>query len=372
MIRLFTWDEPTHTLSFLATYSFICLHPYLLIILPPAFLLFFVFIPAYLARHPPPQSPSLHPPRHILSGPPIAPPRVIKPATEMSQDFLRNMRDLQNSMGDFSKAHDTILDTLTPWTNFSNEPLSSCLFIIFSFLVFALYLAAPFLPLRHIFLSGGWAVVSLCHPRVQRRAEKTYSKHIRPIGLRVMDMLDAWIALDITLDCTPEKVEVEIFELQRRSGGRLQTTVDSSSSTESTWDFDTGTASEWEPWLFSPSPWEPMTPSRVAGERPKGTRFFEDVKAPAGWAWANKKWMLDLESAEWVQGRMVSGCEVEIDGERWVYDLETRRVGDGELSRHGEWRRRRWVRNVQRERVRGSESVPSTTRASSSKDKKSR
>ena len=215
-------------------------------------------------------------------------------------------------------------------------------------------------------------MVSLCHPRVQRRAEKTYSKHIRPIGLRVMDMLDAWIALDITLDSTPEKVEVEIFELQRRSGGRLQVTVDPSSSTESTWDFDTGMASEWEPWLFSPSPWEPMTPPRVAGERPKGTRFFEDVKVPAGWVWASKKWMLDLESAEWVQGRMVSGCEVEIDGERWVYDLETKRTGDGEVNRRGEWRRRRWIRNVQRERMRGSDSVPSTTRVLSSKEKKSR
>jgi hypothetical protein len=352
LIRIYTWQQPTHTLSFLAIYSFLCLHPHLLIVLPLALLLFFVFIPAYLARHPPPPDPSLTAPNYALSGPPIAPPRVIKPATEMSRDFFRNMRDLQNCMDDFSRAHDLVLDTLTPWTNFSNEPLSSAIFIFLSALVCTLYLAAPLLPLRHIFLISGWAIVGLGHPALQIRAERTYYKHVRPASLKALDWFDDWISSDIVLDDTPEKLEVEVFELQRRRGRRLNFGTDTDSEVyDSSWN----EPEEWEPWLFSPSPWEPLAPSRIAGERPKGTRFFEDVKPPKGWEWANKKWILDLESAEWVQNRMLSGCEVEIDGERWVYDMES--SNDQSNAKRGEWRRRRWIRKVRREKIKGESMI---------------
>ena len=352
LIRLFTWQRPTHTLSFLTTYSFLCLHPHLLIVLPLALLLFFIFIPAYLARHPPPPDPSLASPHYALSGPPTAPPRVIKPASETSRDFFRNMRDLQNSMDDFSRAHDLVLETVTPWTNFSNEPLSSAVFILLSTLACILYLAAPLLPLRHIFLVGGWAVISLGHPAIQLQAEKSYHKHVRPASHKALDMLDRWIASDIVMDAEPEILDVEIFELQRRKGGRLTFSDSSDKETQgSSW----GSVEEWEPWIFSPSAWERLAPARVAGENPKGTRFFEDVRPPKGWQWVSKKWVLDLASAEWVEQRMVGGCEVEIDGERWVYDIES--VGDEGLSTiRGEWRRRRWTRRVKREKLRGQSS----------------
>ena len=129
--------------------------------------------------------------------------------------------------------------------------------------------------------------------------------------------------------------EVEIFELQRRKGNTKT---------------DDG---EWESWIFSPSAWEPTAPARVASERVKGTRFFEDVAAPAGWAFSDKKWTLDLGSKEWVEQRMVGGLEVEIEGERWVYDVvdvEDEGEGEGKVKRktRGEWRRRRWVRMVRR------------------------
>ena len=119
---------------------------------------------------------------------------------------------------------------------------------------------------------------------------------------------------------------MEIFELQRRKGSPTSN--------------DRGAVGEYESWVFSPTAWEPLAPGRVAGERAKGTRFFEDVQPPGGWEWEGKKWELDLEAKEWVEERLVSGVEVEIEGERWVYDLE------------GEWRRRRWMRMVRRKVMR--------------------
>ena len=270
----------------------------------------------------------------------------------MSRDFFLYMRDLQISLDDFSRAHDLVLETLTPWTNFSNEPLSSAVFILLSALACVLYLAAPLLPLRHIFLVAGWAVISLGHPAIQLHAEKSYHKHVRPAGHRALDMLDRWITSDIVLDAEPEILEVEIFELQRRRGKRLTLLEHQDQSIPSSPWYG---PEEWEPWIFSPSAWEKQAPARVAGENPTGTRFFEDVRPPKGWEWASKKWALDLASAEWVDGRMVGGCEVELDGERWVYDIEL--DGDGSTTSRGEWRRRRWVRKVRRGKVGGKTKV---------------
>lgn len=100
---------------------------------------------------------------------------------------------------------------------------------------------------------------------------------------------------------------------------------------------------EYESWIFSPTPYEPMSDARIAQERPKGTRFFEDVRCPPGWEWKDRKWTLDLGSTIWVGERYIGGVEIEEEGERWVYD----RVG-GEEGKRGEWRRRRWVRLVSR------------------------
>ncbi len=98
-----------------------------------------------------------------------------------------------------------------------------------------------------------------------------------------------------------------------------------------------------------PTPYDPLSPARIAGDRPRGTRFFEDVQPPEGWEWHSKKWELDLEAGEWVSERLVVGVEYEVlsrdssegpispDGRResvngefggWVWDLPPK-VGEG-------------------------------------------
>ncbi|MCJ1350816.1 MAG: hypothetical protein MMC33_000797 [Icmadophila ericetorum] len=319
VIRLMTWRTPSHTLSFALTYTFICLNPYLLPLIPITLALFFLFVPAYLSRHPPPPSPMLHhkASTYSISGPPLAPARTIKPVSNISKDFFRNMRDLQNSMDDFSTVHDAIIATITPVTNFSNEPLSSTLFVFLFATACLLFLTSHLLPWTFIALLGGWTALAGGHPAVQTMLHQhVYKEHLEPATEKAKSWLDTWIESDIILDAPPEKREVEIFELQQRIGGPKST--------------------DYESWIFSPSPWEPRAPARVAGQRVGGTRFFEDVRAPEGWEWETKKWALDLGAKEWVEERMIGEVEVEIEGERWVYDVD------------GSWRRRRWVRMVRR------------------------
>ena len=54
--------------------------------------------------------------------------------------------------------------------------------------------------------------------------------------------------------------------------------------------------------------------------------FFEEVQAPSGWTWKDKKWSLDLASREWVEHRMITGVEIETECERWVYDISQEEI----------------------------------------------
>ncbi|KAI9656166.1 MAG: hypothetical protein M1829_000434 [Trizodia sp. TS-e1964] len=341
LIRLLSWKAPTHTLSLLSVYTFVCLDPYLLAVLPVAGILLFLMVSAFLTRHPPlPSTPVPDP--YSASGPALAPPPDVKPVGEFSKDFFRNLRDLQNSMDDFSRSYDALVALISPLTNFSDERLSSAVFLLLALLSAALFLAARLLPWRFLFLLSGWALILLGHPQIRSLAARTHTSHVKPLARSLQTHAKTWISADISLSTSPLVREVEIFELQRLNS-----------------------AFEWESFVFSPSPYDPLCAPRIAGVRAAGTRFFEDVSSPAGWGWGEAKWRLDLNSAAWVEERMVTGVEVETDGERWVIDLpaagEGSRASEGglesvreegsALGEVGAWRRRRWVRLVQRDVV---------------------
>ena len=359
LIHLFTWRQPTQTLSFLFMYTFICIDPYLIPVLPLASCLFFIMVPAYLTRHPPPPT-SFPTDLYPLGGPPLADAPTIKPAPEFSKDFFRNMRDLQNCMEDFSRGHDAVLQFLTPLTNFSNENLSSLLYIALLLISCALFLVSHLLPWRFIFLLLGYSAVAMGHPAVQDALSTPENEAlIADAENEGRSLLLTASKNDIELQTSQEAREVEIFELQHRALHNE--------------------AGEYEPFIFSHSPYSPLSPARISGDRPRGCAFFEDVLPPRGWRWSDKKWTLDLLSREWVEDRCVTGVEVETEGERWVTDLhyevleegekpkghdrkkgKSKDVGEqerevlrrtwesGRPSRKGEWRRRRWVRMVER------------------------
>ena len=425
--RVLSWRRPTHTLSFLAVYTFVCLDPYLLFALPLAISLFGILVPSFIARHPAP-TPDADRVRNMSyspRGPPLAPARTVKPTKELSHDFFRNMGDLQNVMEDFSVAHDKIVALVVPKTNFSDEALSSAVFVLLFGGCLLMLIAAHLLPLRVLALVGGWAAIWSGHPTVARLLQQaklhyldappspstttaadplqhpqqqqhqsptqpppnnnTNKKH--PLLTNPTQTLQTLITRDILLDTSPETREVEIFELQHTS-----TPTPSHHHHHQQHQHQ-----EWQPWLFSPSPYDPLSAARLASERPRGARFFEDVLPPRGWVWSEKKWALDLWSREWVEERIITGVEVETEGERWVYDMAGERGGagaagyggggggvDGEgegdgvvvrehrygrestgagtpglsweegeegMGRRGQWRRRRWVRLVKRKEV---------------------
>lgn len=426
VIRLITWRHASHTLSFLAIYTFVCLDPYLFVLLPLAALLLGVLIPSFMARHPPlVSSPHHSPPGYYNSalqsslsstaantasgtgnggvggmmeysprGPPLAPARTVKPVKDFSRDFFRNMRDLQNSMEDFSVAHDAVVALVVPATNFSDERLSSAVFVVLLAAFLLLSITAHLIPWRLAALVSGWVAVVSGHPAMKRLvatietetgAGETKKEVSESLAEETQSALQKFAAADIMLDVAPETREVEIFELQRRnrSDGLAVSIEENSVGKEGDGAL---LCEEWEPWLFTSSPYDPLSAMRIAGEKPRGTRFFEDVRPPEGWDWSEKKWALDLWSRDWVEERIITAVEVETEGERWVYDMISSydtRGKEGEpvvidhsarqhdaraatllggpsweeaveseaVGRRGEWRRRRWVRLVKRKVV---------------------
>jgi len=296
--------------------------------------LFFIMEPAFIARHPPSSSSSFLE-MHTGAGPASAPPVTVKPVPEASKDFFRNMRDLQNSMEDFTIAHDGIVQLIGTRTNFSDERLSTLIYQ--SLFVFALLLlvAANLIPWRFLALVSGWTLVGSSHPKIRQLIANLDKKPLKDAYLVVKARLVRWMDEDIALDESPQKREVEIFELEQQL-----------------------TKGIWGSHLYSVAPYDLQSAARIAGNIPKGAARFEDVQPPKGWQWNAKLWRLDLQSQQWVEERMITSVDVEADGGRWVYDIGAQSpaqaalnaIVDGSILQNHDvlWRRRRWTRTVRR------------------------
>ncbi|KJZ75348.1 hypothetical protein HIM_05274 [Hirsutella minnesotensis 3608] len=339
---VYTWDTPTYTLSVLAVYSFICLSPQFLPALPITLALYGIFVPCYVARFPGASRGGralVDKTDFAMQGPPLAPPKAPSPAKELSKQFVRNIRVVQNSMGAYTLAYDSVVDNLTPIANFSNLALSSNIFLLLIAGNILIAIAASLVSWRLIFLVGGWLLALTGNPWVLEQLQLAsehevakqfwYQNNARVVQLRHL------ITQDTVQDLAPETRLVEVFELQRVSQNGA-----------------------WEAISFSPTPHDPMSSGRMTGKHPYGATASSEILPPRGWAWSDSNWELDRFNHDWVNERMIVNVHVETQGEHWVYDQGGQISSDYEYmglrgveevgNARGPWRRRRWVRNVRR------------------------
>jgi len=251
-------------------------------------------------------------------------------------------------MSDFSNLHDVLVKYVAPATNFSDEVYSSTVFLYLSILTSIMFISAHLLPIRAIALITGYVLTISGHPtaqlwlvKQQKKMEQKaaqYSDTIQipsPTPSTSTTKPPAYYGLpipnnpttrtlqhtlttlsEITLTTAPETAEVEIFELQHRPlvppGSSSASNPSAPSSLYQSRLPTTSTAKEWQPHLFTPTPYDPLSPNRISGSRPTGTRFFEDVLPPQGWTYHTPKWELDLEAGEWVNDRLIVGVEYDV------------------------------------------------------------
>lgn len=352
--RILRWDTPIHTISFLAVFTFVCLNPYLITILPPMIFLS-LFTTAYTKRYPSTFT-MAHNSQDLITDYHNTLKGNEKPMTERSKDFFRNMRDIQNIMESYSWLHDQITDNVLSLTDCTDELISLNVFISLFFGSFFVFFVSHIIPWQWIVLSVGWIITCANQPVIYYQLRYLSERVVLSKTSQIKEKINGWMAKNAFLGPSDVR-EVEIFELQHLSS-----------------------AGEWESWLLSPTPFTPSMQGCIRSERPEGTRFFEDVQPPSGWEWIESKWTIDLWAREWVEERIITGIEIEDEGERWVYDLRYEEEDDencgnslGINTKHisaeiqkltpnweqssesersgrkrGDWRRRRWVRNVKR------------------------
>lgn len=315
-----SWEQPSLTLSTLSIYSFTCLNPHLLLVLPVAYLLFGIMVPAYMIRHPPEPS-TLDQNPIPAKGPALKSPDLPRPVPEMSREFYLNIVDTQNSMYDYSVLYDNISSFLSDFAFFQNdESRSSSVFTILTLVLSVLLALGPFIyeytPWKAVFLVTGWVILGTTYPLSQ-----TSSKVKNDLQSRLTEKYQNYISNFDNISTMEfqniephEQRQVEIFELQP-------------------YDSEIG---QWMNSIYYHSPYA-ISVSRNDFTTPHGATSLLDVLPPKEWAFVIDHWQRDYSPENWVSERGLGRvCDIDFD-EKWVYDKV-----DG--YRTNKWRRRRWVR----------------------------
>lgn len=184
LFEVVSWKDPVFTMAVLAIYSFVVLNPQLVPIVPIIFLLSHIMVPSYMYRHPP-DSNFIKPKNPIpAQGPALASPVIPKPVPELSREFFYNVVDTQNFMVLYIDGFDLVLEFLRRFAFFESDECTSSL--VFSVLLGSsvlIYLLTPLIiqytPWKLVFLSAGWGLAGISHPRFREQFIVQLKMHLR-------------------------------------------------------------------------------------------------------------------------------------------------------------------------------------------------
>ncbi|CAN6674532.1 peroxisomal membrane protein Pex29p [Trichomonascus vanleenenianus] len=315
VVEVLWWQNPATTLSILLVYSFLCLNPVLIPVVPLAYLLIAVMVPAYVARHPPEPS-ELESNPVLACGKPLKEASVPEPVPELSREFFLNVVDTQNAMLDYAEAWDLVAKFVAHFCCFDgDECVSTALFAtIVVFLGGYLYLSPlifHYVPWKASFMLAGWALFGSTYcaaPKKSYEAQAAYNW-----VSETQSKFEQFASKEFDLVSDSEERQVEIFEHQ--------------------W-FD-ALANQWIASSFI-SDVMPVYAGRPL-RPPPGLSSLKEVAPPREWQFSDQWWHLDYFPEHWAKEYHFVG-PIDDSGEKWVYDNDSK-----------QWRRRRWLRSVVRQ-----------------------
>lgn len=331
IIRFFTWENPTLTLTILTLYTHVVLKPLpTLMSFPFFFILLYIMTPAYTNKHIPDQHTVLGKNNPVLAnGPDLKNPNIPTPASEFSKEFLLNLTDLQNHMVLYVYGWDVVVHLLSKFAYFTDEAVSPFYFL--TLLIIGLVsvsfgdLIFPLIPIKFILITTGWAVTVVFHPYFYDYVfNMVYSEETRYYILGKTNKVEDILHKHFDLEEPPEQKEVEIFEIHQFNKS----------------------AKEWHLVFFLNDDFTKISPSRLSYDEhsPIGSLNKSSIKPPKDWEFiTDEDWKIDLYPDSWVKSHLLEGV-VRIDIEtKWVYDL-----ADDDNGYQPQFRRRRWTRVVTR------------------------
>ncbi|CCH61387.1 hypothetical protein TBLA_0E03330 [Henningerozyma blattae CBS 6284] len=328
IIKIFNWDNPAYTLSVLSIYSFAILQPVtILSSIPLFYILFGIMVPQYLYIHKPDPDQYLESNPTPAFGPPLRAPHIPKPASELSQEFVINLTDLQNHMVLYVQIYDFFANILENFAYFTDDQKSTVAFILILVIgvlnFFFSDIIIKYIPYKLILLIFGWALAIVLHPFYRDRIfAKIHSEEARIRILTFTNRYEEFLERHLKSSEPREHRFAQIYEIQK---------LKDKSKT-------------WKPIGLSNSDYTLFSKLRINGLDIKDyvVQTLDEIQPPEEWAWMDgKSWVLDLTPSEWVSREFINA--IDIDSEtKWVYDIDI----DGNRT---SYRRRMWVRMCVRE-----------------------
>ncbi|EGW31587.1 uncharacterized protein SPAPADRAFT_154964 [Spathaspora passalidarum NRRL Y-27907] len=348
-IHVLTWKRPAKTLSVLVLYTAVCIWPHLVLVYPLIFVLFGVFIPGYVHRHPmrrpdlikvkrrgqslwnyffdtdeisvleefmdeqeyfnespaTPDSDELSDEMSVVTE--ITTPDDETIETRKSQlDIVMNLRDLQGLTTDLLVGIEKGEQFYSDIGGFKDERLSTFIFYGTVLATGIVMFLGQFIPWRLIFIQSGWAVMLLLHPKAKKllvNAQKL-QKPKDEVKTEVEPAVKEdkpFDRNDIIVDDSPEVRMVEVFELQMKSILK----------------------SEWKFYRYTNTLYDKSNKSRVAGKRPRGVDDLSKVLPPHDWKFdfgLVNKWKVDEEPVKFLTERSYDIKLFKLKNDEWIYD----------------------------------------------------
>jgi hypothetical protein len=132
VIDLITWKHPAHSIIAIFIYTFLCLNPRYLILIPHAVIFYHIGLNYYRKA------------KNI---------QIKKSKYSANVQYLKNMQFIQNGTGAWSDLHDTVKKKLKS-LNWNDETATLNILKLASYSFFAIYILLTFVPLNYICLLG--------------------------------------------------------------------------------------------------------------------------------------------------------------------------------------------------------------------------
>ncbi|KAI9312015.1 Peroxin/Dysferlin domain-containing protein [Dichotomocladium elegans] len=191
VLLLLSWDKPLDTAVAMVVYGIVCMYPRWLLLVPHAILLS-VLLSNYQKKK-----------QHQLRA-----------AREGSPEYLKNMMNLQNMMGEVSDAYDAVA-MHAHWVDWTDEQLS--LQILQATLGSGLVIALTvwFVPIQLLALFGGWAVF-LSNTRLAKYIWRELGPEAIALGEHKMKEAGTWYTTQQQQQQEQDHIKtVSLYENQR-------------------------------------------------------------------------------------------------------------------------------------------------------------
>ncbi|KAI9258151.1 integral peroxisomal membrane peroxin-domain-containing protein [Phascolomyces articulosus] len=315
VLLLLSWEKPLDTCVAMAIYCMICFHPKLLLLAPQVILLN-IIISAYSKRHERQQREAEQAATAGAGGRTAA---MRAAVAENSPEYLRNMQNLQNMMGEVSDGYDAVVNNMhfVDWSSEATTWFILQMVILSSIgLIFVIW----FVPLHLLALQAG-ITVFMSNTRFAKYCMREFSPYLINYAKARLQIATEWYTeFEKQVDEQERVREVSLYENQR-------------------WWSESGFA----PQLLDNerNAWSDLSGSVQLPPK-------EDMAAPKGYRWTQDNWKLDT-AGPWIDDTL--GIEFLVSPEEggWVYTDNNWEYSGKKQERPARLtRRRRWIRQCER------------------------